>query len=155
MAAIRNIRKGQDPVLREKSSEIKEINQQIINLLEDMAETMYHSDGVGLAAVQVGIPKQLIVIDIQDGKLLELINPKIIKSEGQEVAAEGCLSIPGIVGEVPRATKVTVEALDRDGQKFTLEGEGLLARALQHEIDHLKGVLFIDRVVRFLDPDKD
>ncbi|PKM81507.1 MAG: peptide deformylase [Firmicutes bacterium HGW-Firmicutes-13] len=153
--AVRNIRTGNAPVLREKSSEIKEINPQVINLLEDMAETMYHSDGVGLAAVQVGIPKKLVVIDIQDGKLLELINPKIIKSEGQEVDVEACLSIPGIMGEVPRAKKVTVEALNREGQKFIVEGEDFLARVLQHEIDHLEGVLFIDRAVRFLDRDED
>lgn len=153
--AVRNIRKGDDPVLREKSSKVKKINKQIINLLDDMAETMYHFEGVGLAAVQVGIPKQLVVIDIQDGKLLELINPQTIKAEGQEVEPEGCLSIPGIVGVVPRASRVTVEALDREGKKLVLEGEGLLARVLQHEIDHLKGVLFLDRAVRFIDPDED
>ncbi|MDO9574628.1 MAG: peptide deformylase, partial [Candidatus Contubernalis sp.] len=109
--AIRIIRKKEDPDLRKKCSEVKEITPQIIAILEDMAETMYHNDGVGLAANQVGIPKQLVVIDLMDDiGLIELINPKITLLEGKEVEPEGCLSFPGLVGEVVRAKKVTVEA---------------------------------------------
>lgn len=150
--AIRIIRKKEDPALRQRCSEVKEITPQIITILEDMAETMYHNDGVGLAANQVGIPKQLVVIDILDQGLLELINPKIVEAEGKEAEAEGCLSFPGIVGEVVRANKVTVEALNREGKKIRVQGSGLFARALQHEIDHLEGKVFIDKVVRFLEP---
>ncbi|UNC92786.1 peptide deformylase [Candidatus Contubernalis alkaliaceticus] len=151
--AIRIIRKKDDPDLRKKCSEVKEITPQIIAILEDMAETMYYNDGVGLAANQVGIPKQLVVIDLMDDEgLIELVNPKIIQVEGKEVEAEGCLSFPGIVGEVVRAKKVTVEALNREGKKIKVTGSGLFARALQHELDHLEGKLFVDKVIRFLEP---
>lgn len=151
--AIRMIRKGKDDILKEKASQVKEITANIINILEDMAETMYSEEGIGLAANQIGIPKRLIVIDIQDGNLLELINPEIIHQEGKEVEIEGCLSFPGILGEVPRATRVVVEALNREGEKIKLEAHGLLARVLQHEIDHLEGKLLVDRAVRFLEED--
>ncbi len=151
--AIRIIRKKEDPDLRKKCSEVKEITPQIIAILEDMAETMYHNDGVGLAANQVGIPKQLVVIDLMDDiGLIELINPKITLLEGKEVEPEGCLSFPGLVGEVVRAKKVTVEALNREGKKIKVTGSGLFARALQHELDHLEGKLFVDKVIRFLEP---
>ncbi len=150
--AVRIIRKGNDPDLREKASEIKKITPQIINILNDMAETMYSAEGIGLAANQIGIPKQLVVIDIQDGNLIELINPKIVELEGKENNVEGCLSFPGIIGEVSRAKKVTVEALNREGQNFRIVTNGLLSRALQHEIDHLEGKLLIDRAIRFIEP---
>ncbi len=150
--AVRIIRKKDDPVLRQRCSLVKEITPKIIDILEDMAETMYHNDGVGLAANQVGVPKQLVVIDLMDQGLIELINPKMVQAEGQEVEAEGCLSFPGIVGEVERAKKVTVEALNREGKKIKITGSGLFARALQHELDHLEGKVFIDKVTRFLEP---
>ncbi len=151
--AIRMIRKGNDEILKEKASQVKEITPNIINILEDMAETMYSKEGIGLAANQIGVPKRLVVIDIQDGNLLELINPEIIDQEGKEVEIEGCLSFPGILGEVPRATRVVVEAFNREGEKIKLEANGLLARVLQHEIDHLEGNLLVDRAVRFLEED--
>lgn len=116
-----------------------------------MADTLYDANGVGLAAPQIGISKRVVVIDAGEG-LIELINPEIIEySDETEVQAEGCLSIPGAQGEVERYYKVTVRAMDRQGKTFEISGEGLLARALQHEIDHLHGVLYIDRASRMLD----
>ena len=109
-----------------------------------MAETMYHADGIGLAAPQVGVLKRIIVIDIGDG-LIELINPTIIFEEGEQFEAEGCLSVPGLAGRVKRPSHVIVEGLDRHGEEVEIEGFGLLARALCHEIDHLDGILFIDK----------
>jgi peptide deformylase len=151
--AIRNIRKDGDEVLRKRSKEIDKINDRIITLLKDMAETMYDHDGVGLAAPQVGILKRAVVIDIGEG-LLELINPVIKSQQGEVVDAEGCLSIPGIYGEVKRPEWVVVEALNLKGEKITIEGEGLLARALCHEIDHLDGILFKDKVIRYLEEEE-
>lgn len=148
--AIRNIRTEEDEVLRKQSKEVDVINDRIITLLKDMADTMYKADGVGLAAPQIGILKRLVVIDTGEG-LLELINPKILSESGEQVDMEGCLSIPGILGEVKRADKVVVEALNPQGEKITVEGEGLLARALCHEIDHLNGVLFKDKATKLID----
>jgi len=111
---------------------------------------MYAANGVGLAAPQVGILKRVVVIDVGEG-LMELINPVIVKQEGEQTEVEGCLSIPGVAGEVKRPAKVLVEALNRDGEKIKVEGQGLLAVALCHEIDHLDGILFIDKVIRFID----
>ncbi|MDT3698228.1 MAG: peptide deformylase [Thermincola sp.] len=136
-----------DPVLREKARRVPNITPNVLKLLDNMAETMYDAQGVGLAAPQVGVSKRIVVIDVGDG-LIELINPEIIHREGTEMDAEGCLSIPGVRGEVKRAAKVTVKALDRTGITITLEGEGLLARAFQHELDHLDGILFIDKAER-------
>lgn len=152
--AIRMIRKGTDEALREKASQVKEITPKIIEILEDMAETMYSEEGIGLAANQIGIPKSLVVVDLQEGELLELINPEIVQAEGKEVEVEGCLSFPGILGEVPRATRVVVEAINREGEKVKFEAQGLLARVLQHEIDHLEGKLLVDRAVRFLEKEE-
>ncbi len=143
MAVYRIIEMG-DTVLRQKCQPVKHITPNIHKLLTNMAETMYDANGVGLAAPQVGVPKQIIVVDVGDG-LIELINPEIVSREGVETDYEGCLSIPGIRGEVPRAVRVTVRGFDRTGQKVEFTGEGLLARAFQHEIDHLEGILFIDR----------
>ncbi|HHW32214.1 MAG TPA: peptide deformylase [Clostridiaceae bacterium] len=151
--AIRNIRKDGEEVLRKRCKEIDVINDKILTLLKDMADTMYENDGVGLAAPQVGILKRAVVIDVGEG-LLELINPVIISQEGEVVDAEGCLSIPGIYGEVKRPQSVVVEALNPKGEKITVKGEGLLARALCHEIDHLDGILFKDKVIRFLDTEE-
>lgn len=136
-----------DPVLREKARHVPNITPNVLKLLDNMAETMYDAQGVGLAAPQVGVSKRIVVIDVGDG-LIELINPEIIHREGTEMDVEGCLSIPGVRGEVKRAAKVTVKALDRTGITITLEGEGLLARAFQHELDHLDGILFIDKAER-------
>ncbi len=141
--AIRIIRKNDDPVLREISKPVKNINKNLIKLLEDMAETMYDAEGVGLAAPQVGILKRVVVIDIGEG-LIELINPEIIESRGEKLGSEGCLSFPGLAGKVCRAEYVKVKALNREGEEFIVEGEGFLARAFQHEIDHLNGVVFLD-----------
>ena len=148
--AIRNIRREEDEILRKKSREVAVIDERIIELLDDMVETMNVANGVGLAAVQVGILKRVVVIDVGEGPL-ELINPVILSQEGEQCEAEGCLSIPGKYAEVKRPAKVVVEALNRRGEKYTIEGEELLAVALCHELDHLEGILFIDKVVQFVD----
>ena len=119
-----------------------------------MIETMKNADGVGLAAPQVGILKRVMVVDLGEDQI-ELINPVIMESEGEIIGPEGCLSIPGIVGEVPRPKKVKLKAQDRWGKSFELEGEGLLARAFCHEVDHLDGKLFVDKAIRFLEPDNE
>ena len=150
--AIRNIRKDGDEILRKKSKEVEAINEKILILLQDMADTLYKADGVGLAAPQVGVLKRVVVIDVGEG-LIELINPVIKSQSGQQCMAEGCLSVPGIWGEVNRPTHVVVEALNSKGEKIVIKGEGLLAIALCHEIDHLDGILFKDKVVRFLSKD--
>lgn len=142
--AIYNIVKREDPQLREKSKTVPKITPNIIKLIKNMAETMYDANGVGLAAPQVGVLKRVIVIDIGQG-LIALINPEIIDTSGEQTDIEGCLSFPGIVGEVTRASKVMVKGLTPEGKEVVLEGEGLLARAFQHEIDHLDGILFVDK----------
>ncbi|ENJ9652472.1 peptide deformylase [Clostridium botulinum] len=144
--AIRNIRKYGDELLRKKSRRIEKIDDRILTLLEDMAETMYSAEGVGLAAPQVGILKRVVVIDVGEG-LIKLINPEIIETEGNQKDVEGCLSVPGEQGEVERPYKVKVKALNEKGEEIVLEGEELLARAFCHEIDHLDGVLFVDKVI--------
>ncbi|EHN14971.1 MULTISPECIES: peptide deformylase [Clostridium] len=144
--AIRNIRKYGDELLRKKSRKIEKIDDRILTLLEDMAETMYSAEGVGLAAPQVGILKRVVVIDVGEG-LIKLINPEIIETEGSQKDVEGCLSVPGEQGEVERPYKVKVKALNEKGEEIILEGEELLARAFCHEIDHLDGVLFVDKVI--------
>lgn len=151
--AIREIRKDGDEVLRKKTKVVNEINDKIITLLKDMADTMYQADGVGLAAPQVGILKKVVVIDAGEG-LLQLINPKVVFESGEQLEVEGCLSLPGIYGQVKRPAEVTVEALNPAGKKVTVKGTGLLARALCHEIDHLDGILFKDKVIRFIDKDE-
>ena len=150
--AIRNIRKDGDEILRKRSKEVDEINDKIQILLKDMADTLCKADGVGLAAPQVGVLKRVVVIDVGEG-LIELINPVFKSQSGQQCMAEGCLSVPGVWGEVNRPSHVVVEALDGKGNKRLIEGEGLLAVALCHEIDHLDGILFKDKVIRFLDKD--
>ncbi|MCR4435897.1 MAG: peptide deformylase [Clostridiales bacterium] len=151
--AIRVVRKEGDEVLRKKARPVEVLNEKILILLKDMAETMYNSDGIGLAAPQIGILKRMVVIDVGEG-LIELINPKIVEEWGEQVAVEGCLSIPGIYGEVKRPAKVVVEAINMKGEKIALQGEELLARALCHEIDHLDGILFTDKVIRYLDQEE-
>lgn len=148
--AIRNILEGDNPRLRKKSREVTKINQRILDLLDDMGETMASARGVGLAAPQVGVLRRVAVIDVGEG-IIELINPEIISTEGSDRAVEGCLSFPHQSGYVVRPEKVTVRALDREGKEREYTGEGLLARAFEHEIDHLDGVLFVDHVVEWVD----
>lgn len=136
-----------DTLLRENARPVPKVGDNIRKLLTNMADTMYSADGVGLAAPQIGISKRVVVIDVGEG-LLELINPEILQMEGKETDTEGCLSVPDLVGEVTRAYRVVVKGLDRDGKEITVEAEGLLARACQHEIDHLNGVLFVDKADR-------
>lgn len=133
-------------LLRKKSREITEIDDRIKTLLDDMAETMRDAGGVGLAAPQVGILRRAVVIDIGEG-LIELINPVIVYKKGEQIDAEGCLSVPGRSGTVARPEKVKVRALNRDGEEILIDGEGLLARALCHEIDHLDGTVYIDKMI--------
>ena len=141
---VLEIRKAGDKILKEKAQPVLKIDKRIKKLLDYMAETMDSADGVGLAAPQVGVSLRVIVLDVGDG-LIELINPEIIAYEGCELGTEGCLSIPGVFGEVERFAEVTVEGLNRFGKKVNITGTGLLGRALQHEIDHLEGILFIER----------
>ena len=143
--ALREIVQIGEPVLRKKSKKVEKIDEKIIQLLDDMADTMYQEDGVGLAAPQVGILKRIAVIDIGDG-IIELINPEIIEASGEQIDDEGCLSVIGEVGIVKRPYKVKVRAYNRKGQLFEIEGEELLARAFCHEIDHLEGILFVDKI---------
>lgn len=143
MAVYQIIKKG-DEVLRQRAKEVPEITPNILRLLDNMKDTMFEANGVGLAAPQIGIGKRVIVVDSED-ELLELINPEITESEGSETDTEGCLSVPGLIGEVKRAYKVTIKAKNREGKAVELRREGLTARVLQHEIDHLDGILFIDK----------
>ncbi|MDV3428640.1 MAG: peptide deformylase [Bacillota bacterium] len=144
--ALRNIRLEDDEILRKKSRKIEAVNDRIKTLIEDMKETMYSANGVGLAAPQVGILKRLIVVDVGDGPIV-LMNPEIIEEEGSETDVEGCLSIPGKEGSVERPSYVKVKGINEDEKEVICSGEGLLARALCHEIDHLDGILFIDKAI--------
>ena len=144
--AIRKIRLEQDPILRKQSKEIPAITQNVRTLVQDMLDTMYEAEGVGLAAPQVGILKRLVVIDVGDGPIV-MINPKILETEGEQDGTEGCLSCPGVVGNVVRPNYVKAEATNLEGEIFQIEGEELLARAICHELDHLNGHLFIDVAV--------
>ena len=150
--ALRQIRIYPDPVLRNKTSRVEKIDSALDRLIEDMVETMHAAPGVGLAANQVGVSIQLAVIDLSAREdedqhpLLVIINPEILSMEGSVVEEEGCLSIPDYAEKVKRAARVKVRAQDRKGMVFEIEAEGLMAKALQHEIDHLNGLLFIDRL---------
>jgi peptide deformylase len=150
--AIRQIRTKGDDTLRKISKPVKKVDKKIQELVDDMIETMYDANGVGLAAPQVGILKRVVVIDIGEGPIV-LINPEIISQSGEQIEVEGCLSIPGIWGEVKRPAQIVVEALDSEGKPQKIEGTGMLARVLSHETDHLDGVLFEDKVIRFIEPD--
>lgn len=143
--AVLDIVKVGHPILKQTAEEVPFVSKKIRRLLDDMAETMYKADGVGLAAPQVNESKRLVVIDIGQG-LIELVNPVIVSGEGEQVGPEGCLSIPDVFGDVKRFNKVEVQALNRNNKKIKIVGEGLLARALQHEIDHLNGILFIEKI---------
>ena len=146
--AILEIKEYGEPVLREKALSVKEITPEILSLIKDMTESMYADSGVGLAAPQVGESKRIILVDVEEDGLIVLINPIIVKSEGEVVEEEGCLSVPGIYSKVKRSSKVTVKALNQNGDLIEITKEDLTARALQHEIDHLDGILFIDRIGR-------
>lgn len=145
--AIRNIRKDDDEILRKVSKKVEKIDERIITLLDDMADTMYKADGVGLAAPQIGVLRRVAVIDVGNG-IIELINPIIVYEHGEQMEEEGCLSLPGRNGIVKRPAKVIVRALNRKGETFEVKGTELLARALCHEIDHLNGILFTDKVIK-------
>ncbi|ASS65832.1 peptide deformylase [Paenibacillus sp. D51F] len=143
--AIRLIVQNPDSVLREVAKEVTKFNSNLHKLLKDMAETMYDAEGVGLAAPQVGISKRVIVVDVGDENgLIEMVNPEILERSGEQFGPEGCLSIANLNGDVRRAEKVKVRGQNRDGEFFEVEAEGFLARAFQHEVDHLNGILFID-----------
>ncbi len=150
--AIRIIRKLGDDLLRKKSRPVERIDQRILTLLDDMKETLAAANGVGLAAPQVGVLKQVVVIDVGEG-VMELINPEIVNINGYQTSVEGCLSVPGKWGEVQRPKNIVVRAMDRNGEYYEIMGEGLLAVALSHEIDHLEGTIFVDKVIRYVDPD--
>lgn len=142
---IRLIVKDPDPVLREVAKEVTKFNPNLKKLLKDMAATMYDAEGVGLAAPQIGISKRVIVVDVGDENgLVEMVNPVIVEQEGEQLGPEGCLSIPNLNGEVRRADRIVVKGQNGDGEPITVNATGYFARAFQHEIDHLNGILFTD-----------
>lgn len=146
--AIRQIREEGDEILKKKSREVEKIDDRIRELLDDMVETMHKYNGVGLAAVQVGILKRVIVIDLYDEKgPIKLINPVIIKEKGEQEVEEGCLSFPNKYAKMIRPLEVVVEALNENGEKIKIKGKDLLAQALSHEIDHLNGITFIEKMI--------
>lgn len=148
--AIRQIREKDDEVLHKVCKQVTKFDEKLAILLDDMYDTMKERDGVGLAAPQVGILKRAVVIDVGEGKI-ELINPVITKEEGTQNGSEGCLSVPGVFGEVERPYKVTVKAQNRKGEEISVTGEELLARAICHECEHLEGKLFLERVTKFVE----
>ena len=143
--AIRPILTAEAPILRERTKRVSTFDASLHRLLDDMLETMRDAPGVGLAANQIGVPLQVAITEV-DEKVTELVNPQIVKGSGEELDWEGCLSIPGYVAEIARHEKVTVKARDRNGREFRVRGKELFARALQHEIDHLNGILYIDHL---------
>ncbi|MBP1991436.1 peptide deformylase [Paenibacillus eucommiae] len=146
---IRIIVKDPDPVLREKAKQVTKFNSNLHKLLDDMAATMYDAPGVGLAAPQVGVLKRVIVMDVgEENSLIEMVNPEVIASSGEQTGPEGCLSIPGLRGDVKRPLNVTAKGQDRYGNDIVIEGSELLARCILHEIDHLNGVLFTDLALK-------
>lgn len=143
MAKLKIVKIG-DEILRKKCRPVEEITPKILRLLDDMAETMRQANGVGLAAPQVGILRRIVVIEVEEGNLIELINPKIIAYAGEQEGTEGCLSVPGKWGTVKRPMHVTVRAFNRHGEEFEITGSDFLARAFCHELDHLDGKLYVD-----------
>ncbi|MBR2848726.1 MAG: peptide deformylase [Clostridia bacterium] len=152
--AILNIVKEGDEVLRKICRPVEAITPRILQLLDDMLETLHDANGVGLAAPQVGVLRRIALVEVVDGQLYELINPEIIEREGKQNELEGCLSVPEQWGITDRPMKVTVRAMNRNGETYTVTGTGLLARAFCHEIDHLDGVLFKDNAVHMLTPEE-
>ena len=152
--AILKIVTKEDELLRKKSRPVDEITPRIIRLLDDMKDTLHKANGAGLAAVQVGVLRRIVLVETEPGELLELINPEIIEASGSVLGVEGCLSVPGKQGLVKRPSYVRVRALDRNGVMQTYEGTDLLARCFCHEIDHLDGHLYVDKTEKILSPDK-
>ena len=153
MALLRILTEN-DPLLRKKSKPVGEVTDRIIRLLDDMTETMRHAEGVGLAAPQVGVLRRVVVVECVPGEVIELIDPVIVESSGLQRTREGCLSLPGKCGITERPMKVTVEATDRNGNRFTVSGNGLLAKAFCHELDHLDGILYSDVAKKMLTPEE-
>ena len=156
---IRNIRKDKDEILRKKSKEVEVVDDKIRELIKDMFDTMHKFDGLGLAAPQIGVLKRILVIDLYDeGPAFALINPVLLKSKGNHEVSEGCLSFPNMFGMVERPEEVEVTGLNENGKKINIKATGLLAQALCHEIDHLNGEVFVDKVVpntlEYIDPNE-
>ncbi len=151
--ALRNIRKNGDAVLRGKAAPVNRFDHRLGILLDDMIETMHAAEGAGLAAPQIGISRRIIVFRVDD-RVMELINPEFLDKQGETLDLEGCLSCPGIYGEVARPRLVRVKGFDRQGRLLEVEGEDFVARVLEHEIDHLDGVLFVDKALRLLTPEE-
>ncbi|NLC03729.1 MAG: peptide deformylase [Tissierellia bacterium] len=146
--ALREIRIDDDPILRKKSRVVSEINDRILTLLEDMEETMIHANGIGLAAPQVGVLRRVVTIDVGEG-IMKIINPEILEVRGEVIEIEGCLSLPGISGTVERPEWVKLKYLNENGEEVIIEGTDLLARAICHEVDHLDGILYTDKVIEY------
>jgi peptide deformylase len=142
---ILEIKKYPDPILKKKAKEVKEIGEKERELIKNMLQTMYSNKGIGLAAPQVGVLEKIIVVDVGEGPRV-FINPKILKKKGKEISEEGCLSVPGVFLKIKRWKEIEVEALNEKGEKVRVKAQGLLARALQQEIDHLNGILILDRI---------
>ncbi len=146
--AIRIVREDGDETLRKKSREVEIVDDRIREILNDMVETLHNYNGVGLAGPQIGLLKRLVVIDLYDNKgPIKLVNPKIIKQKGEQEVEEGCLSFPNQFAKIIRPAEVVVEALNENGKKVKIKGEGLLAQAISHELDHLDGILFVDKII--------
>ena len=145
--AIRNIREDGDEILRKVCKPVEKMTERLSTLIDDMFDTMYEANGVGLAAPQVGVLRRIVVIDVMDDNPLVLVNPEIVEQDGEQIGPEGCLSLPGLQGDVARPEHVICKALDRDMNEITVEGEGLLARAICHELDHLDGILYKDLAI--------
>ena len=144
--AVLPILKYPDPVLCRKAKRVSRIDESLNRLIDDMIETMYQASGAGLAAPQVGVSLKIAVIGLPNEDVIVLVNPEVVKKSGERMVIEGCLSVPGYRGEIKRAEKVTVKALDRNGKAFRIKADDLLAEVLEHEIDHLNGVLYIDHL---------
>jgi len=144
--AVLSIHTAPDPVLRQKAKRVRSVDGSIHKLIGDMIETMHAAPGVGLAAPQVGIPLRVIVIGLPEQEDIALVNPQIVRRKGERVVNEGCLSVPGYIGQLKRAESVTVKGRDRNGREVRIKAEELLAQALEHEIDHINGILYIDRL---------
>ena len=149
--ALRKIREIGDPCLKKVCRDVEKFDERLHTLLDDMKETLAEANGVGLAAPQVGILRRVVIIDRGEEGIIELINPVITKTEGSVVDVEGCLSVPGKAGDVERPQKATVKALDRNGNPIEYTGEGLMARCICHECDHLEGILYVEKVINFID----
>jgi peptide deformylase len=145
--SLKEIIRYPDPVIRKKSEFVEEVNEEIKQLIEDMTDTMHASSGVGLAAVQIGVLKRVIVVNVGE-EFIAMVNPEILENEGESQMEEGCLCLPDVLIEIKRSEKVKVKGLNDKGEEIVIDAEGLLARALQHEVEHLDGILIIDKISR-------